>query len=785
MPSSPIARLKQERERLREEHLAGASGLSIIRALSDATDQAVREIWESLTGTDGAALVATGGYGRRELSPHSDVDLIVLHPKPDRVFTPVKALSYELWDAGLDFAQAVYSPKEGLRLAGQRVDVELSMATTRLVAGSEALYADWIQAFWDRRRWDEKFRARVVAAVEGWRRSGGDAGADLEPNLKDGRGGLRDLSVLNWLPGLRDGPGEAVLQEEADLLFRVRNHLHYATGRRTDVLSLASLPEVAALIEPSAPAWASRLEPEDEVLRTIYLACRGVGASLDHLLKIDRPVRDLTSGFLHTFDPGPGDSWPPGALPAFLALLRDPGLVWPAFRVIDPAVFLELLPEWRLVHCLPQRNVYHRLAVDAHSIEVVAHASMLGTIADELVARVAAEAEADLETLLLAALFHDVGKGTHGGDHARDGAEIAERALTRMGVPADRAEAVGWLVRHHLLLVETAARRDIGDERQILDVAEEVGTQTRLRLLFLLSVADGMATGPAAWGPWKSTLVTRLFTRVSHLLDQEDLVGADASRTAYDREQQVAQALAGYPQEVVEAHLRNMPRAWLLGQPPEALISQSRLLMEPPPEGDVKLETLPQTGAGIWEVTIAARDRAGLFSKIAGALALHGLNVLGAQIYTREDGVALDVFRVEALADEENRFQRMLEDLKKALRGRISLDVRLAEKRRDYAARLSRSSRREPEVVIDNLASDFYTVIEVHAGDRIGLLYDITRALSDLELDVHLAKVSTYADDVVDVFYVRDQDRQKIGDEEFLREIERTILYRLEHFTFL
>lgn len=199
-----------------------------------------------------------------------------------------------------------------------------------------------------------------------------------------------------------------------------------------------------------------------------------------------------------------------------------------------------------------------------------------------------------------------------------------------------------------------------------------------------------------------------------------------------------------------------------------------------PPEADaVVIDPVAADDAGIWEVTVLARDRPGLFSKVSGALALHGLNVLGAQIFTREDGVALEVFRVEALGDEKRRFERVAEDARKAIRGRLALDVRLAQKRRDYAHRIPKGKQEPPEVVVDNRASDFYTIIEVHATDRVGLLFTITRALSDMELDIHLAKVSTYGEDVVDVFYVRDLEGQKVEDPDHTEEIRKIILHRL------
>lgn len=718
MPSKAIEQLQNERERLRGEHLAGASGLSVVRALSDATDEAVRSIWDG----EGAALVATGGYGRGELSPHSDIDLVVIHPKPAKVAEAVKRLSYELWDAGLEFAQAVYSPKEATRLVDARADVEMAFRSARPVAGETDLL-EQIQS-----RLPRGVTERVTDAVLTYRHAGGDAGSDLEPNLKEGRGGIRDLGILRLFA--------EVPVQEADWLHRVRNHLHFSNGRRIDVLSLQLQANMSSIAQD-----------EDDLLRSIYLACRRIAGALDRIIF---QLPDVESESL-------------------LELLRDP-------EALARADLPSLLPEWRHIYCLPQRNIYHRSAVDTHSIRVVDEAGRLAESPDDIVRRVALDSQSDLDTLLVAALLHDIGKGTSGEDHALEGSKIADEAVTGMGLLDPISSDVVWLVRNHLLLVETATRRDIGDERLIVEMAEKIGDEKRLRLLFLLTVADGLGTGPSGWGAWKAALVSTLFTHLAHVIGRGELVGVGASRIAREREELLRQT---FRNRSIEEHLTNMPRAWLLSQPVESLIHQTKLMLEDLAPDDIVIDPAPLPEPGFWSLTVVARDRPGLFSRVAGALALHGLDVAGAEIYTREDGVALEVFRLEALSDECRRFERVREDLGKALKGRVALDARLAEKRREYSGR-PRGKQEAPQVVVDNLASDFYTVIEVHAPDRIGLLYTITRGLADLELDIHLAKVSTYGEHAVDVFYVRDLDGQKVVDKDHVTEIEKTIHHALQ-----
>jgi len=409
---------------------------------------------------------------------------------------------------------------------------------------------------------------------------------------------------------------------------------------------------------------------------------------------------------------------------------------------------------------------------------VVAELAELRGSADELTRRIARESEADGETLLLAGLLHDVGKGSD-EDHCLRGEVLSRSVMDRMGVEEPQASEVVWLVRNHLLLSRVATRRDIGDEALAVELADRIGSERRLRLLYLLTVADARATGPAAWSTWKATLISRLFSRVSHVLQRGELAGADTSEAVADKMEAVKGALADYPPQALQGHLSKMPKAWLLSQNLRSLIDQSIQMLEFRRGEELRIRAVPDPEAGIWELTAVANDRPGLFSKISGVLALHDLNVLGAEAYTRQDGVALEVFRVEALAEEKADVDGLAEDARRALRGRLSLDARLAELRRRSADRLLTENASEPEIVVNDEESDFFTVVEVHAADRIGLLYTITRALAEMELDIHVAKVVTYGERVVDVFYVRNLEGQKVVDSDYASEIDRSIRHRL------
>jgi [protein-PII] uridylyltransferase len=396
---------------------------------------------------------------------------------------------------------------------------------------------------------------------------------------------------------------------------------------------------------------------------------------------------------------------------------------------------------------------------------------------DDPVAVRAASALQDRDGLLVGALLHDIGKTGVGG-HVATGTRIADAALTRLGLEPRTAELARFLVEHHLLLSDTATRRDLEDEDLVLDVAARVGDPERLAALYLLTLADAAATGPHAWTPWRATLVRELVAKVQHVLERGEMGTEAASRLARAASE-IRTALAPEDPADVERFLERMPRAYLLATRADRAARHFHLMG--PPVGAAEVRTLADEGSrpGTHLLTVVARDRPGLLARIAGALALSGLSILTAQVFTTEDGVALDVFEVEGAFEgqvDEDRWRSFRSTLRRAMEGRLSLEYRVGEKRAYYGRPRADIPIR---VTVDNGASDFFTVIEVGAPDRVGLLFDITRTLSDLELDVHLAKVATYGERVIDAFYVRDVLGRKIEDDEHVHEIERAITARL------
>jgi [protein-PII] uridylyltransferase len=688
------------------------------------------------------------------------------------------AVWYPLWDSRLKIGHAVRTVKEAMALAGDDLHTATSLLDVRLVAGDPELARDLAEraaAQWRAR--SSKWLGALGEAVAGRHKAAGEVAFLLEPDLKEGRGGLRDVHALRWaesahrilLPG-----DDAALGAAHDVLLEARVELQRRTGKPADILLLQEQDGVAAALgdrdadvlmgrvatAARAIAWTS-----DEAWDRIHSSLRGPRG---RVVGTDRPLgpalvlREGTVELAPGADPGadpslvlraaaaaagagvrlgrttldrlaaaapsPGDPWPDEARHALVGLLGSGAKAIPVLEALDQkGLLVRTVPEWAPVRHRPQRNAYHRFTVDRHLWEAAAAAAGL------------ADRVSRPDLLVVGAWLHDLGKGYagtagHDDDHSVAGAAVVEGLTTRMGFPPGDVAALVALVRHHLLLADAATRRDLDDPATASAVAEAVGDPGTLELLHALTEADGAATGQAAWSPWKAGLVGDLVRRV-------------------------AAALSGAPPVAVEfpgpAHL--------------ALADRAR------ETGEAVLDT-----RGRW-LTVAAPDRPGLFCRVAGALAVHGLDVLSARAWSGEDGVAVEDFRVEPVLGGEPAWPEVEEGLRKALNGRVSIEARLAERAKAYAsrARMASAVPTPTQVSVTNDASDTSTVVEVRAPDRIGTLYRITRALADLELDIRHAKVSTLGPEVVDVFYVVGASGAKITDVDHVAEIERSVTFEL------
>jgi len=806
----PIARLRAQLDALDLAYSSGHHGLWSARRRAELFDDALAAAYEVAGAPAGVALAAIGGYGRMQQLPCSDIDLLLAHRgrEPSEVAALAERLLYPLWDAGFEVGHAVRTPLECELIAGERLDVLTSMLDLRTIAGDRALVEEA----------GRRVRDIAAADVPGFVRSLRDDARSreerfgstahlLEPDLKSGAGGLRDVQVARWLTSvagdelLRTAEREA-LEGAEEFLTRVRSALQLETGKRTDRLPLELQPPIAiAMGFTDEPGWIA----EDGLMRAVFERARSVRwvaenvvsraadgfsmpteaprplADADEALEVlasvaergDRPDARLLDAIEATPMPEPIE-WTGRTREAFMRIVGTGEHGVAALDALDRIGSLSrLLPAWAGVRCRPQRDPYHRFTVDTHLTRALAEMCRLLADAD-------AEGPAstsDRDGLLLGALLHDIGK-TGEGSHVEVGTRIAAETLDHMGVRGEARELAAFMVAEHLLLPDTATRRDLTDENLILDVAARIESPERLAALTLLAQADATATGPAASTPWRQTLVRELVTRVQHVFDRGHM-GVELAQQLTSRVQAVRDLLASEPEPAVEGFVLRMPRGYFLTVEPERIAAHYPTISPDVASTEVRTATRPGAQPGTYELLVVAGDRPGLLSWIAGAVALAGLSILSAQVFTTDDGVAVDLFEVEGSFETEigeSRWRELRNVLRKAVEGRISLEHRVAEKRARYPAPRSTAP---VTVAIDNESSDYSTVVEVGGPDRIGLLYDITSALAELTLNVHLAKVATYTGRVIDAFYVRDAVGRKVTDVAQVAEIEQTVKARL------
>jgi len=814
--AQPVVKLREDLGVLERAYSLGHHGPWAANRRAEMVDAAIGQLFDDAGAPSSIGLAAIGGYGRGHQLPRSDVDLLIVHDGThgDEVAAVAERVLYPLWDGGFEVGQAVRTPHECELIAAERLDALTSMLDIRPVAGDREL----VEA--------AASRVRAVAAAHpvGFARSlreDADARAErfgvtaylLEPDLKQGAGGLRDLQAVRWVAAVvgaalvRTAEREA-LEAAEEFLTRVRSALQFETDKRADRLPLELQPPIARAMgfadEPGLLA-------EDALMRRVFEHARAVRWIAGNVLaraeagsamptEPPMPFGDLDRALEAVADAAeagaPLDArmldsieattvpesplWSEGTRRSFLRILRAGDAGVRALDALDQLGMLAVLvPAWSPVRCRPQRDPYHRFTVDTHLTTTLAEMGRLLDGADDEPLTMGALAQSpDRDALLLGALLHDIGKIGE-GSHVSAGARIAAATLDRIGVRGGVRDLVMFMVEQHLLLPDTATRRDLTDENLIIDVAARIGSPERLAALTLLASADSNATGPAAWTPWRRTLLRELVVRVQRTFDRGDM-GAELAHRLTSRLEEVRARLEGEPDDVVERFVLRMPRAYFLAVEPERVAAHHPTIAPDVGSTEVRSVAHPASREGAYELLVVAGDRPGLLSWIAGAVALAGLSILSAQVFTTDDGVAVDLFEVEGAFETEigePRWREFRGVLRKAIEGRVSLAHRVADKQARYPTPAMRTS---VTVAVDNEASDYSTVIEVGAPDRIGLLYDITSALAELTLDVHLAKVATYTDRVIDAFYVRDAVGGKVTDPAQVAEIEAAIRERLE-----
>lgn len=858
------------RNNLFERHGQGFCGAEFTAAYTGLMDEHLRSLFELSAGklgfTQGVTLVALGGYGRGELAPFSDVDLLILTatPSTENQYRPLaEGILYPLWDLKLDVGHAVRCPEECLEAVGGDFSILASFLDGRFLVGDDNLYREFRADF---RRWlgpkgrKKDFFKGLKESVNARYEKFGATPYLLEPNVKEGEGGLRDLHAMRWganalyhlktwsdmaARGLLAEDRVPMLEEAHSFMSCVRTHLQHLAGEKTDKLTFDLQVGVAQAmgyrddgnvtavdrfmqeyytrvfnVHGTLTFFLNRVE-EDLRPAKVWRMTQGV-RTVEKGLFIRRGMVELTnradvhqrpalmmrafevaategltisprsqeiirtSLFLiddaYRTDPAAAKSFlrgltavPPGAFkaPRKLAAMQD----------LD--FLAEYIPELKQVRALAQHDAYHVYTVDVHQVLALWEMKKIAAGAIEHDAdgleRKAMEAVTDREVLFLAALLHDIGKG-EGRDHAQRGAAMIPQVGARLGLTPERTDDLAFLVAEHLFLMETATRRDLSEEKLIINSARRVGSVQRLHMLFLLTVADSRATGPDVWNHWKAGLARELYFKIHRVLTKSGWAEKEMSQRVDGLKTRVSKILADrLTPEDVEKHFSVMSEHYLSVM--EADVIARHILLERQLGDNALLWEMEVKPEGYCEVTIITPDRLGLLSRMAGVFTLHNINILGAQVFTRDNQIALDVFQVEPPLDPlfaDEVWSKVKRDTGRALTGHLALDFRLARKRPILDTGPS-APRRPSKVVIDNETSDFNTIVEVYTHDRLGLLYQLTKTLFDLQLSIYVAKISTKVDQVVDVFYVRDFFGQKLTDPEQIKELEAALKFMLKN----
>ena len=829
------------------------TGAKTVIAGSHLLDQLIRVVFEVAaehafpigveTAGDAMTVVATGGYGRGELAPHSDIDLMFLLPYKvtPRVEQVVEYVLYTLWDLGLKVGHATRSSDDAIRLANEDLTIRTSLLESRLIAGDAKQFEAFEQAFKESvvEGTGNAFVEQKLAERDARHARLGDTRYVLEPNIKEGKGGLRDLQTLMWiakylynarsiddlkLKGVLTADDARRFGKAQEFLWTVRCHLHYLANRPEERLTFNVQTEIGERMAYTDHAGLSGVE---RFMKHYFLIAKDVGdltriicAALEEQHKTKRkrfrlPTFSLGGPKIDGFKVD-GDRisvanddlfktdptklldlfWQaqkhdldihPNALrlvtknlrritrklqkdatanETFINILTGPDPDKTLMRMNEAGVFGKFVPDFGRVVAQMQYDMYHVYTVDEHTIRAIGvlHGIDTGRLIDDhpVACSVISEVQSK-RALYLAVLLHDIAKG-RGGDHSVLGAEIALKLGPRMGLSDWETETVSWLVEKHLLMSNTAFKRDIDDPKTVADFVEIVQSPERLRLLLILTVADIRAVGPNVWNAWKAGLLRELYWQTREAMSGEtpkDRLAKRAENAKHRLRESLEAQSQKWTDEEIESHLELARETYWLSFDTETLVRHAETIrMAGREDKKLHIELHSDEAQAATEVLVYTADHPGLFSKVAGALSLGGVNIVDAKIVTLNNGMALDTFWVQDAQAEAisgtARMDRINARIERALSGIASPAYELRKARKNAMPSRTSVFKVPPRVLIDNQASRTHTVIEVNGRDRMGFLHDITDVITHAGLQISSAHISTYGERVVDVFYVKD-----------------------------
>jgi len=801
------------------------------------------------------ALVALGGYGRYEQCVHSDVDLLVLFNKsvPEETTKLIKEIVYPLWDIGLDASPGTRSIKETISLASNDIEVLTAHMDARLICGSTLLFTEFRQQLKNKilRKKKNKFLNQLIEISKYRHEKFGDSTYLLEPNLKEGQGGLRDYHNMLWMARLIKGLNSPrdlefmgymsqnefnKLQEALSFLWCIRNHLHLISARKNDQLHFELQTQLASRLKYSTSSdlkpvelFLGELHGHMETIKKLHLIMvrefkparrrfqfkrKTNLISLDDEILVEKDLLFFKSPesiikrpelLMRIFVESARLKIPLSAeanrlVEEFKGLVdddyrRNPIIIKefekiliiksPVFNVLNEMLttgfLISLIPEFDGIANRIQYDQYHVYPVDKHVLRTVQNLKSFGNKDDNELCPLCRELFRTLNRkrrfLLWAALLHDIGKKDSQGNHSEKGYVIALNVLDRMGYTPKQTSLVGFLVREHLLLIKMATRRDVDDEQTAIACARKIQTVEKLNMLYLLTAADSMSTGPNAWSDWTNQLLQKLYYRTLSTIENGELATNKAIKLIEKKKKNILSKITeSFQKDMVQNCFTSMSERYLLYSSTDEIECHIKLFESLGERNAVMLVSKePETDTRL--ITVCAKDRPGLFSLFTGILSINNISILSARVHTWRNSIALDIFKVSAPKDqiyEEHLWKKIETKLHEGLSEDLNIQQLLAEKIL-YNSPKNGKKYAPAKISIDNQMSAFYSIVEVFAEDRLGLLFCITDTLFRSGLNIYFAKIATDLDKVVDIFYVKDLYGNKIQSDMQVKQVKQKI----------
>ena len=852
-------------DRICEINEAGAGGREVTEELTRIFDQLTTGLYQAsttgldLVGVSGCCLIALGGYGRAEMSPRSDLDLMFYYISSGA--QAAKQISdrmlYMLWDLNLDIGYSVRSATSCIEESKDST-VRTSLLDSRFLGGSQSVFDNFFEAVMPHiMNYDTPnfIKAKLEEREERQRKYGSSVYL-LEPNLKEGEGGLRELQDALWISrvkfkakNLRELLIKGIISDQEldeylkaqNYLWKIRNFMHFNNQRKSDQLTFELQEKIALFLGYTKSSTASAVERfmQDyyaNAIRIEHLSSKIILSAtrrnqagkvftfigrrnLEHgfyvirgelRIKDDNIIREDPALMMTAFELAHTQEAELSIElkllirenlhlindkirrskrmnDSFMAILRKPKGIGQTLRTMHHLHLLNAyIPEFKKIYCKVQFDLYHIYTVDIHSIFAIEEMEKIwaGDYAKDydLLTNVADNIE-KRELLLLAILFHDIGKGS-GKDHSVRGAEMIPTIARRMRLNREDTQRLQFLVLHHLKMAHISQRRDLQDMKMIAQFAELLTMSENLRMLYLLTFADIKAVGPDVWTDWKGALLQELYEKTYDIIEKKDFYQEQRSEKARNRKRKVRAALLDeYPESTVNRALNSLNNRYLMSYRSAEIIPHLRLALSRRRKS-MAMKVDHYHDSGFTEMTLATIDSPGLFSYIAGVLAAHSINILGAQIHTRKTGAVLDILQVNntvgEVVDNPQKWERVERDLSAVIEGRAKVEDLMAKCHQPAYLTTKRERPKRPnKVELDNDVSDKFTVLDIYATDKVGLLYEITRTLNELGLYISVSKIATKVDQAADVFYVQDIFGQKITNPKTIEDIKTVLLERL------